>query len=83
MLRATHSHLPPHTKDTPMNQDDISNLLTADELLHMAIEASNRERYDLSIAYLKQAMAKPELIPHTGGVSIWQRAFGLRYDVPR
>ena len=47
-----------------MNQDDLSNLLTADELLHMAIEASNRERYDLSIAYLKQAMAKPEPLRH-------------------
>jgi len=43
-----------------MNQDDISNLLTAEELLHMAIEASNRERYDLSIAYLKLAIGKPE-----------------------
>ncbi|WP_139022815.1 hypothetical protein [Chitinimonas sp. BJB300] len=40
-----------------MKQDDPSTMLTVDELTHLALEASERERYDLSITYLKQAMA--------------------------
>lgn len=41
-----------------MIADESPSLLTVDELLHMAIEAGERERYDLSIAYLKQAQAR-------------------------
>lgn len=33
-------------------------MLNVEELLHLALEASGRERYDLSIGYLKQAYAK-------------------------
>ncbi|KAF0813383.1 hypothetical protein IGB42_02312 [Andreprevotia sp. IGB-42] len=42
-----------------MNESQPSQVLTEDELLHLAIEASNRERYDLSIGYLKQALTHP------------------------
>lgn len=42
-----------------MNDVTRGNALSENELLHLAIEASNRERYDLSIGYLKQAIAVP------------------------
>ncbi|MGQ5524409.1 hypothetical protein ACUHMQ_14275 [Chitinimonas sp. PSY-7] len=42
-----------------MKQDESHTVLTVDELMHLALEASERERYDLSITYLKQAVAQP------------------------
>ncbi|WP_212749180.1 hypothetical protein, partial [Chitinivorax sp. B] len=41
----------------------VEDLLSADELMHLAIEASGRERYDLAIGYLKQAYAKASAEP--------------------
>lgn len=41
-----------------MTAPDVNDVLTSDELLHLALEASDRERYDLSISYLKSAIAR-------------------------
>ncbi|MFC4161868.1 hypothetical protein [Chitinimonas lacunae] len=43
-----------------MTAPDVNDVLTTEELLHLAIEASNRERYDLSISYLKAAIGRAE-----------------------